>query len=76
MNLVGSVVPCYRGRHPHSFSHLRSGALACVPGQQPGQGLFLLPAVVIVDVVLTVIAGLKAADGEHYRYPFAIRLIK
>ena len=39
-------------------------------------GIFLLPVVVIVDVVLTVIAGLKAADGEHYRYPFAIRLIK
>lgn len=39
-------------------------------------GAFLLPVVAIVDVVLTVIAGLKAADGEHYRYPFSIRFIK
>jgi uncharacterized Tic20 family protein len=39
-------------------------------------GFFLLPIVGIVDVVLTIIAGLKAANGEHYRYPFAIRFIK
>lgn len=39
-------------------------------------GIVLLPIVVIVDIVLTIIAGLKAADGEPYRYPFAIRLIK
>jgi uncharacterized Tic20 family protein len=39
-------------------------------------GIVLLPIVGIVDVVLTIIAGLKAANGEHYRYPFAIRFIK
>jgi uncharacterized Tic20 family protein len=39
-------------------------------------GFVLLPIVAIVDVVLTIVAGLKAADGEHYRYPFAVRIIK
>jgi uncharacterized Tic20 family protein len=39
-------------------------------------GLFLLPVLVILDVVLTIVAALKAADGEPYRYPFAIRILK
>lgn len=30
----------------------------------------------IVTVVFFVLAGLKANAGEHYRYPFAIRLIR
>lgn len=39
-------------------------------------GLFLLPILGILDVVLVIVAGIKAANGEHYRYPFAIRFIK
>lgn len=39
-------------------------------------GIFLLPLLGIVDVVFTIIAGIKAANGEHYRYPFAIRFLK
>ncbi|QEO13149.1 DUF4870 domain-containing protein [Agromyces intestinalis] len=30
----------------------------------------------ILGVVFSIIAFLKAKDGQHYRYPFAIRLIK
>ena len=30
----------------------------------------------IVGVVFSIIAFLRAKDGNHYRYPFAIRLIK
>jgi len=30
----------------------------------------------IVGVVFSIIAFLQAKDGKHYRYPFAIRLIK
>ena len=30
----------------------------------------------ILDVVFVIIASLKASNGEHYRYPFALRLIK
>ncbi|GAA1835503.1 DUF4870 domain-containing protein [Agromyces salentinus] len=33
-------------------------------------------AVWIVGVVFSIIAFLRAKDGNHYRYPFAIRLIK
>jgi uncharacterized Tic20 family protein len=39
-------------------------------------GIVLLPILGLVDVVLTIVAGLKAANGEHFRYPFAIRFIK
>ena len=39
-------------------------------------GFVLLPALAILDVVLLIIAAVKANDGEHYRYPFAIRFIK
>ncbi len=41
-------------------------------------GAVLLPAVIIVDVVLMIIAAIKANDGYHYRYPYPliIRFIK
>ncbi len=39
-------------------------------------GIPLLAALGILDVVLMVIAGLKANAGEVYRYPLTIRLIK
>jgi uncharacterized Tic20 family protein len=38
-------------------------------------GMLLLPVVGIGALVLTVIAGIKANNGEAYRYPFALRLI-
>ncbi len=38
-------------------------------------GMLLLPVVGIVALVFTIIAGLKANNGERYRYPFAFRLI-
>ncbi len=38
-------------------------------------GFVLLPLVVIANIVLTIIAGLKASNGEHYRYPLCIRFI-
>ena len=39
-------------------------------------GALLWWAVWIVSVVFSIIAFLRAKDGNHYRYPFAIRLIK
>jgi len=39
-------------------------------------GYLLTWAVWIVGVVFSIIAFLQAKDGRHYRYPFAIRLIK
>ncbi|MCP3980944.1 MAG: DUF4870 domain-containing protein [bacterium] len=39
-------------------------------------GFVLLLVVLVVDVVLAIIAAIKANEGESYRYPFAIRLIQ
>ena len=39
-------------------------------------GLLLMPLVGIANLVLCIIAGIKANNGEAYRYPFALRLIK
>lgn len=39
-------------------------------------GLLLLPVIVIGWIVLSIMAGLKANNGETYRYPWTLRLIK
>ncbi|MDH4319273.1 MAG: DUF4870 domain-containing protein [Desulfobulbaceae bacterium] len=39
-------------------------------------GFALLAALIIFHLVLTIIAAVKTSDGEHYRYPFTIRLLK
>ena len=39
-------------------------------------GAFLLPLVGIANLVFCIIGGIKANNGEAYRYPFALRLIK
>lgn len=39
-------------------------------------GFFLLFAVGIGALVLTIIAGIKANEGQLYRYPVSIRFIK
>ena len=38
-------------------------------------GMLLLPLVGIGALVLTVMAGIKANNGEAYRYPFTLRLV-
>ncbi|HUT29554.1 MAG TPA: DUF4870 domain-containing protein [Sedimentisphaerales bacterium] len=39
-------------------------------------GFFLLPAVVVFDVVFLIIAAIKANNGEHYVYPLKIRFVR
>jgi uncharacterized Tic20 family protein len=39
-------------------------------------GIALLIAVGIASLVFTIIAAIKANNGETYRYPFCLRLIK
>lgn len=39
-------------------------------------GMLLLPLVGLASLIFTIIGGLKANNGEAYRYPFAIRLVK
>jgi len=38
-------------------------------------GIFLLFAVGIAAIILTIIAGVKANEGVAYRYPFTLRLV-
>lgn len=39
-------------------------------------GFLLLAAVAIFDVVMTIIAAVRANDGVEYRYPLTIRMIR
>ena len=39
-------------------------------------GFILLPLVAIAWLVFTIIGGIKANNGEDYRYPVNIRLVK
>jgi len=39
-------------------------------------GFFLLALLGIVDLVLVIVAAVRASNGEYYRYPLTIRLIK
>ncbi|WP_246357402.1 DUF4870 domain-containing protein [Pyxidicoccus fallax] len=41
-----------------------------------GVGLVIIAAVWIASVAFAIIAGLKAKDGELYRYPATIRFVK
>jgi uncharacterized Tic20 family protein len=40
-----------------------------------GIGIVLLPAVILTNLVMIIIAAVKASKGELYRYPIAIRFI-
>ncbi len=39
-------------------------------------GILLLPLVAIGAAALSIMAALKANEGEHYRYPFSLHLVK
>ena len=41
-----------------------------------GVGLLLVPAWVVTEVVLVIVAALAANNGEEYRYPLTLRLVK
>lgn len=38
-------------------------------------GIFLIWIVGLAALILTVIAGIRANNGENYRYPFSLRLV-
>lgn len=38
-------------------------------------GIVLLPLVLLAGAILTIVAAVKANNGEFYRYPLTIRLI-
>lgn len=39
-------------------------------------GFVVLPVLLIADVILIIIAAIKANNGESYRYPLTIRFVK
>ena len=39
-------------------------------------GFLLMTVLVIGALILTIIAGIKANEGQNYRYPFSWRLVK
>jgi uncharacterized Tic20 family protein len=39
-------------------------------------GFLLYPVILIGNIILCIMAGMKANEGVDYRYPFAIRLVK
>ncbi|MBN1942677.1 MAG: DUF4870 domain-containing protein [Phycisphaerae bacterium] len=39
-------------------------------------GIFLALAVGITSLIFVIIAAVKTSNGEHYRYPISLRLIK
>jgi uncharacterized protein len=39
-------------------------------------GFFLIVGLAIFSLVMTIIAAIKANEGENYRYPISLRLIK
>lgn len=41
-----------------------------------GIGFLLLPVIMILNIVYTVIASIKASEGQSYRYPLTFRLIQ
>ena len=51
-------------------------ALVCLPLVFLLIGIPLLLAVGIVAVVFPILAAIKTSEGQSYRYPFALRLVK
>ncbi len=39
-------------------------------------GFLMIPVLLIAGVVFCIIAGIKASQGERYRYPLTLRLLK
>lgn len=39
-------------------------------------GALLMPLIWIVNLIFCILAAVKANEGQQYRYPFALRLIK
>jgi uncharacterized protein len=50
--------------------------LVCVPFIFVGIGFLMILVVAIANVVLTIMAAMKANEGVAYRYPFGLKLVK
>lgn len=54
-----------------AIASIAASALICV-----GIGALLLPVIAVADLVLVILATLKAGEGEPYRYPLTLRLVQ
>jgi len=52
------------------------GALVCMLLMLVFIGFLLGTALFVAWLVLTLVAAIKASEGETYRYPFSLRLVK
>lgn len=39
-------------------------------------GFLLMAIVCLFDLIMVIVASIRAADGEHFRYPLTLRLIR
>jgi uncharacterized Tic20 family protein len=51
-------------------------ALAVLAAVTCGIGAVLYPVVYLVQIIMGILAAVKANGGEYYRYPFNIRMVK
>ena len=66
-----------QGKESVNFQITMMGAIIlCIPLVFVVIGVALIPLIGIFDVVMTIIGSIKASNGEHWRYPLAIRFIK
>jgi uncharacterized Tic20 family protein len=52
------------------------GAIACMLLMLVFVGIVLGTALFIYWLAMTLIAAIKASEGQSYRYPFSLRLVK
>jgi len=50
--------------------------LCCIPLFLIIIGFLLMPAIGLAALIFVIIAAIKTSNGEHYRYPLSLRLIK
>ena len=50
--------------------------LICIPLTLIGVGCIVLPAIGIVTLVFFILAAVAANNGQYYRYPVSIRILK
>jgi uncharacterized Tic20 family protein len=53
------------------LAHIAAGLMWCIV-----VGMFITPALVVLNLVFCVLATIEANKGVAYRYPFTLRLIK
>ncbi len=67
----------YHGKEALNFQiNILIYSLVCIPLMFVLIGFLLLPVVVVYSIVMPIIAGIKANEGQLYEYPFTFRLIK